>query len=331
MIQMMHRFGLFISLAPLLLLANCVAGEAMSIEAPATPAGAAAASLAISPSIFLTDTETALPQTPLTTPENSHNQLNLDQMNESEWASTSPDGQWVAVGLAAFPKPNTGGQQAYVRLMIFSTDGNVNWTIVDNWEELGLGFPTPAPLKWSDDGQSFYFTHRVNPDGCSAFPYYTDLHQVNLGDGIVNELLPPVAAALALAPDDSQVAYFIGGEKELVIKDLSTGEERKTKIGPGKDFNAGNILWSPDGSSLTLTLAINPCVGEAGVSNTVWAESTSIIWIDAETLEQRVLVNEDPRLFVTWEWNEPEKITIVDGQEDSFWQLDVNTGEITRD
>ena len=257
-------------------------------------------------------------------------QFDLSQMNVDEWSSTSPDGRWVSAGLVAFPKENIGGQLAYVRLMIFSVDGNAHWTIIDKWQDINLGFPVPAPLKWSRDGKHFYFTYRVIPDGCSAFAFLTDLQQVNLGNGTTDDLLRDSALALALSPDDSQVAYFFGGDRGLVLRDLITGEERETEIDPGKDFNAGNILWSPDGKSLALTLAINPCTGAFGVSKTVWAESTTILWVDAKTFQQKALIDEDPRLFITWEWPEPEKITITDGQQNSIWYLDVHTGEITR-
>ena len=264
------------------------------------------------------------------TSEISGRQLDLSQMSVDEWASTSPDGKWVAVGLVAFPKENIGGQSAYVRLLIFNTDGKTHWTIIDKWQDINLGFPIPTPFKWSQDGKHFYFTHRVTPDGCSAFPFLTDLQQVNLENGSVDNLLPNSAVTLALSPDDSQVAYFYGGERGLVVRDLITGEERATKIDPGRDFNVGNILWSPKGDAVALTLAINPCTGEYGLSKTVWAESTTILWIDAKTFQQRVLVSEDPRWFVTYEWTEPEKITITDGQENSVWHLDVNTREISR-
>lgn len=62
-----------------------------------------------------TNTETAVHLTPSATAEPSNNELNLFGMNVQEWASTSPDGKWVAVGLVAFPKENIGGQQAYIR------------------------------------------------------------------------------------------------------------------------------------------------------------------------------------------------------------------------
>lgn len=277
------------------------------------------------------DTETAIPPTLLATEELSNSQKDLSQMNVNEWASTSPDGKWVAVGLFAFPKANIGGQLDYTRLVIFSVEENTRWTIIDQWEEMGLGFPVPEPLKWSQDGKYFYFTHRVIPDGCSAFPLLTDLQQVNLANGTVTELLPPSATALALAPDESQVAYVGQGERGFVLRDLVTGEERETQIDPGKEFDAGNILWSPDGKAVALTLAINPCTGPYGVSKTVWADSTTILLVDVETLQQTVLVKEDPRWFITWEWNEPERIIVVGGQEDGVWYLNINTREITRE
>ena len=287
------------------------------------------------PSDFLDTTATA----PLTSPSLSEapvetaNQLNLSQMNVDEWASTSPDGKWIATGLVAFPKESISDQPAYVRLMIFGIDPNVRWTIIEEWREIGLGFPIPAPLKWSNDGNYFYFTYRVNPDGCPVFTYLTDLLRVNLETGAVEDLQSGSSIALAISPNDSQAAYFyFDGQPEmgLRIRNLITGEEQETKINPGKEFNAGNIVWSPDGQSFALTLAIQPCAGEHGLSKTVWAESTTILQVDATTLEQKTLVQEDPRLFVTVEWAEPNKIIITDGAENSLWHVDVNTGEITR-
>jgi len=315
----MQRTRFYFNLAVLFLLTSCT--PEVSVASTEEPISTGTTIVPLS-----------LTSVPSATQEKLNSQPNLSLMNVNEWASTSPDGMWIAVGLVAFPKENVGGQLAYIRLMIFGVDGKSHWTIIDEWQELGLGFPIPEPLKWSRDGRYFYFTHRVTPDGCSAFAFRTDLQRVNLEDGTVDDLLPDPALALALSPDDSQVAYFFGSqERGLVLRDLVTGEEREAKIEPGKDFNAGNILWSPDGNALAFTLAINPCTGDYGLSKTVWAESTTILWVDAETLEQKVLVKEDARLFITWEWNNPEKITITDGEQNSLWYLDVNTGEITRE
>jgi hypothetical protein len=71
-------------------------------------------------------------------------------------------------------------------------------------------------------------------------------------------------------------------------------------------------------------------MGDAVASRTVQAQSTSILLVDAKTLQQKVLIKEDPRLFVTWQWREPERITLMDGREIALWYLNVNTGETTR-
>jgi hypothetical protein len=132
---------------------------------------------------------TTVPQ-PTSTENTASRPLDLSRMNVEEWASTSADGKWVAAGLVAFPKPNTDVVQAYVRLVIFSADGETRWIILDEWREIGLGFPSPAPLKWSQDGRSFYFTYRAIPDGCPVFTYLTDLQQVHLESGSVADVLP---------------------------------------------------------------------------------------------------------------------------------------------
>ena len=249
-----------------------------------------------------------------------------------EWASTSPDGKWIAAGLVAFPKANASEQLAYVRLLIFSADGNTLWRIIDERQEIGLGFPVPAPLKWSEDGQHFYFSHRVVPDGCSVFKTFSDLQRVNLQDGKVEELLPQTgrAQALAMSPDESMVEYPVYGDRGLVVRDLSTGAERDIPIDPGEDFQAGNIVWSPDDESLALTLAIHPCSGNYPLK-TVSAESTSIVLVNAQTLAQKVLIQEDPRLLVTVEWKELNRIVITDGAENSLLYLNVDSGEISRE
>jgi hypothetical protein len=294
---------------------------------------ASCASLSITPESQHTGIAATASQSPTLISETSGtpiDEVSLSEMAVNEWASTSLDGNWIAVGLVAFPSFNSTSQLAYVRLMIFNTQENTRWTIIDQWKDIGLGFPIPQPLKWSQDNSHFYFTHKVTPDGCSVFENFNDLHKVNLDDGTVIELLPPSGLGLALSPDETSVAYMGNGDRGLVVRNLITGEEQELKLDRGKDFQTGNISWSPDGISLALTLAINPCTGDFVDSKTVYAESTTILLVDAVTLEQRVLVEEDPRLFITHEWEEPEYITITDGMENSIWRLVVDTGEIIR-
>lgn len=309
------KIAIHLMLSMVLLLASCTPTSSTK-ESQNT---SIAATTSQSPTLNVSETS----ETPIDEP-------NLSEMAVNEWASTSPDGNWVAVGLVAFPSLNSTSQLAYVRLIIFNTEENTRWTIIDNWKEIGLGFPMPQHLKWSQDNSHFYFTHSVTPDGCSVFENLIDLQKVNLDNGTVEELLPPSALGLALSPDESKVAYIGYGDRGLVVKNLTTGEEQELKLDPGKDFQAGGILWSPEGNFLALTLAINPCTGEFVNSTTVYAESTTILLVDPVTFEQKVLVEEDPRLFITYEWKEPEHIVITDGVDNSIWRLIVDTGEIVR-
>ena len=245
-----------------------------------------------------------------------------------EWTSTSPDGEWIAAGMVAFPGKGTDNPLANVRLVVSRVDGETVWTVIDEFQETGLGFPMPEPHRWSQDGKSFYFTHRVVPDGCSVFAYRVDLYRVDLEDGTVDELLPPYVQTLALSPDESQIAFIGFGERGLALKNLATGEERETGIDPGKSFNAGHLLWSPDGKAFAFTLAIDPCSGTFDEGRSFWAESTSILWMDAETLGRRTLLEEDPRLLVIHEWKENDVVTLMGEDENDLWEMDVETGEI---
>jgi hypothetical protein len=83
------------------------------------------------------------------------------------WASLSPDGWWLAEGQALFPAE--GADQYYTRLDVKKLDETVEWTVVDEWSPLALGYTIPAAVRWSSDGRYFYFTDRPVPDGCSMF------------------------------------------------------------------------------------------------------------------------------------------------------------------
>lgn len=236
------------------------------------------------------------------------------------WSSTSPDGKWIAQVTAAFPVSNGGNY--YTQLKVLKVDGTLEWVIVDEWLEWGLGYTIPQPLQWSRDGRSLYFTNRPVPDGCAVFVNGSDLHKVNLSDGSVRALVPSVGLWLSLSPDETMLAYIGYGDRGLVIRDLATGAERETKLDPGQRYQAGNIIWSPDGTALMLTLALQPC-------STDWADSTSIVRVETTSLEQTTLIREDKRRFITVEWSTADKVLLRDGEGD-YWLMDATTGQVTK-
>jgi hypothetical protein len=240
-------------------------------------------------------------------------------MESHTWSDTSPDGKWNAQGLVAFPAtdPKMG---YYVRLKVARVDGTFEWTAVDEWSALGLGYTTPQPFQWSRDGRYFYFTNEPVVDGCAVFVNGSDLQRVDLEDGSVAELAPSSGLWLSLSPDETMLAYIGYGDRGLVLRDLSTGAEREVKLDPGQSYAAGHVVWSPDGAALALTLALRPC-------STNWAVSVSVLRVEVETLEQRTLVQEDERLFVTAQWPTPDEVLLQDEAGNS-WRMDANTGQI---
>jgi hypothetical protein len=106
------------------------------------------------------------------------------------------------------------------------------------------------------------------------------------------------------------------------LHDLRTGAEREVPLDPGETYSAGHVLWSPDGTAVVLTLAIQPCSGD-------WAESVSVIKVDAATLEPVTLVERDDRLFVSAEWPTPEQVLLLDRNGGRWW-MDPATGQVTQ-
>ena len=244
----------------------------------------------------------------------------LTDFESQMWFSSSPDGRWSAQTTAQFPTGSAGGSY-YTQLAVSQTDGSFEWIIVDAWEEWGLGYTIPQVVQWSHDGRYLYFTNRPVPDGCAVFVNGLDLHRFDLSDGSVTELVPPAGLWLSLSPDETTLAYIGYADRGLVIRDLATGTEREMPLSPGPDYQAGHIVWSPDGAALALTLALRPCT-------TNWADATSIVYVNVVTMEQTTLLAEDRRLFITLEWASENRVLLRDN-DNSEWLLDVTTGHVT--
>lgn len=256
-------------------------------------------------------TWTKIAETPTGTPV-------LTEMESHTWSQVSPDGEWSAQGLTAFPtNPKIG---YYTQLKVVEVDGVLEWTAVDAWSPLGLGYTTPQPFHWSRDGRYFYFTNEPVVDGCAVFVNGSDLQRVDLEDGSVTEMAPSSGLWLSLSPDETMLAFIGYGGRGLVLRDLLTGAERETKLDPGQSYAAGHIVWSPDGAALVLTLALQPCA-------TDWAAAVSVLRVEVETLEQTTLIREDERLFVTAGWPAPDEILLRDDAGNAWW-MDADTGQV---
>jgi hypothetical protein len=118
------------------------------------------------------------------------------------------------------------------------------------------------------------------------------------------------------------VAYvrWNGEALELAARDIATGVERKIGL-EAKYAQAGNIVWSPDGQALVLTLAANPC------DPANWTQS--IARVDLATFSPTIVIDNDERLFHIVEWPEVSKVLLTD-QEGSSWVMEATSGRLEK-
>lgn len=246
----------------------------------------------------------------------------VDATATNTWQSTSPDGQWTAEGSMRGPFLEGEQEKYQTSLTVRSRDGQVTWPVVDQVSNYGLGYTIPVPFSWSADGQSLYITHEPVPDGCALFVNGSDLLRVDLATGAVTQLAPPVGSSLALSPDETQLAYVgWGRDTELVVQPLHGGESVRVPLATeGDAVQAGNIIWSPDGQSVLVTIAFNPCLEGQ------WTQS--IVRVDLAPVLQTTLLDRDARRPDTVSWNDATRAQLRDGAGHDWW-LNVTTGEVS--
>ncbi len=223
-------------------------------------------------------------------------------------ASVSPDGQWLAQGIAEFH----GDQVTYrTQMKVMKREGSTGWAMIQE-APIALGYTIPQPLHWSRDGRYVYFTNRPNPDGCSMFINGADLWRINLATGEQQQVMPAQAIWLTLSPDERMIAYIAQGRpKKLVLRDIKTGQERETPLQVENDAFAGRIVWASDGSALALTIAENSC------RTYQWTQG--ILHVNTTILAQTMLIPNDARLLQTLDWREPNKILLRDKDGHQYW------------
>jgi dipeptidyl aminopeptidase/acylaminoacyl peptidase len=215
-----------------------------------------------------------------------------------------------------------GSEQYQTRLEVVRTDGAVQWTLVDQTLNYGLGYTTPRPFHWSRDGRYLYFTNVAVPDGCSLFHNGSDLYRADLTNGEVTEVLPPWVWWVSLAPDEQTAASirWNGEMLELAVRDMTTGAEHEVEL-EARYTQAGNIVWSPDGQTVMLTLAANPC------DPANWTQS--IAQAELATLSPAILIRDDKRLLTTTEWPEADQVLLTD-QEGNSWVMEASSGRLEK-
>jgi Tol biopolymer transport system component len=247
---------------------------------------------------FLNEASAQATPTPTPAPD-------LADMDVQTWSSYSPDSAWVAERTVALSQP--GGEQHYTQLIVRRVNQTIGWTVIDAWQPFGLGYTVPEPLRWSGDGQSLYFTNRPVVDGCAPFVDGADLQWVDLRDGSVTELLPPVTLVLALSPDEQTLAYRSRDGADLILLDLNSGEQHTFPVTVREQDQWGAIVWRPDSGALALTIQHNACHAPGDPGH-------SIVQVDVNANTQTTLLDHDARRLTTVAWPASELLTLADPQ-----------------
>jgi hypothetical protein len=229
------------------------------------------------------------------------------------WWAASPDGRWIARGMREALSPACVD---LTRLALMSANGTLQWTVWDDRQNCGLGATYPRPFHWSQDGKYLYFTNEPTVDGCAPFVNGSDLYRVDLATMQVEQLMPSVGNAISLAPDEIRLVYLAYEDRGLVLRRLDTGTEIEMQLFQQGE-TAGKIVWSPEGTSLMLTVAPGgPC-----------DTSYSISHVSLGSLTQTTLIEQDPRGFETVAWPAPDRVLLQD-REGGYWWMTPETGAL---
>jgi hypothetical protein len=237
----------------------------------------------------------------------------------------SPTGEWLAQVRTDLPldhqQPDTGHYRVEVR--VISQDGVSILTLLLEQRAYGLGYTMPKLVRWSQDTHSLFISEQSIPDGCAPFEQLNGLWRFDTTDGQVTMLIPQ-SNALAISPDETQVAY-IGGQgfatNELVVQELQTANYATVLLEPVEvDAQFGAIVWSPVGNELVLTAAYHPCQSDG---------SQTILHVDVNNRVVALLLQQATPSLRTAEWlTSSSQIGLVD-QQGRHWTFDLATHEIS--
>ncbi len=242
---------------------------------------------------------------------------------------TSPNDQWQIVTRVSDPVPAEADETEQfpngkyrVEMIVERADGSQTWTVVDEWRGYGLGWTSPQPVRWSADGHFLYFTNVPVPNGCSIFVNGGDLWRLDLNSGAVTEVASYIGLAMALSPDETQLAVNASYGRGFLIRDLATGAEQPISLPqPDSSWQIGGLQWSPDGQHLLLSQAVNPCSPEM---------KTAVVRIDVNELSATTLLEPDERNFTLLEWVRDDEVPLQD-RDGRTWYLEVFSGELAEE
>ena len=233
----------------------------------------------------------------------------------------SPNGEWTAVTYHSWEQ-----NRRYRFLVLEKNDGANNWTIE---KALAPGGGTRTefafPYFWSADGRYLYYRRVPSQDGCGASRWATiSVHRINLQFGTSEIILDTEARWLAVAPDESAMAYVGYGRTGLSLLDLhSKTETHFPSLFPDQNVWLTSFVWSADSQMMAFAALLNPCASDEG---------SVIVLVDFPTQVQTILAefpgdpNEDR--VVPRAWVDSQTLLVGRWANDRY-HLDIHTGQLT--
>lgn len=294
----------------------------------------AACSRNLEPSLTPTATERLYPTEPTARPSSTPGPLELASTVFADlYIDTqrlySPDGRCTWDRLQAWPQEETNQQKYegkfYIRATLNCILGEeykeVNWLLVDEWKEAGLGYSIPALLGWSMDGSILYFYDDIKPDGCQPPGGFQDnLRRVDLDSGNVQKVLSGSFSGFSLSPDTARLVYYDIQHKSIGTHTLVSGETHTfpfTDPAPVGEWWLTNFTWSPELSSLLFVVVYGDACYPGG---------SSIQRLDLETGRLDELYSSPDQSLSILGWNEPDRVQIWVGP-NLYW-LDPVSGAL---
>lgn len=240
---------------------------------------------------------------------------------EIKESSNSPDGRWQAEVIRYECVLTSEDQEtAYEVLRLGDRNTGKEQDIAEQIQNCGgVGAAGLGQISWSQNSRFLYFSTAAEgvPDGFCG-NWQRPLTAYNMTNGEVFNL-----AQGPLAPNQQVMAFWqINLERKeayIVIWDLENGEiSRFPAVEPA--WYDGPIVWSPNGTMLAYIETQDYCVP--------WGE-TVIALIDIARGKETILVKSEDPSFVGLQWIQPESISILDDN-DQTWMFDLSLGELTQ-
>jgi hypothetical protein len=182
------------------------------------------------------------------------------------------------------------------------------------------------PIAWSSDEKYLYVEMTGGGDGGTQFHYVSKLISINLDNGFASVFLDSVAV-YEFSPGAKKLAYIpieweVSGDDWnriepyfVFVRDLEYEAEFKLLLEPGYD-DAGDIVWSPDGSQFVF-LAVQ-------YDNANNIERSTLMLVDVYRKSRAILIDNYPASINSINWQSDGMLELLDAYGKPAIYYDVN-------